>query len=485
VWRSADIRKVLENVPGRYQLLHPHNIIFLFEAVLKVTFIPRWLAPCRIGGYYINSSVVFDTFKSPIVRVGSYFSPLILVRDPDMAKAMCTQTQFWVKPIANYALLDFFGKNIVTTEGTLWKKHRSQCNPAFGDQNMVIVSQIAIKKAKEYFSIWGETATIDADKTMVNYSLSIICETSFGIELHLDNRKIEFDTTKHVMSFQESFRGVLDNLQTRLAWPDFFFKIPPLKKIDLYFSETRKYLYELMEKQPNQKEVKKDILNLLLNSRDQETESKKLTDAEIVADIFMFLLAGHETMAHTLIFSLHLLATHPDVQEELHQCVIDAIGNSDPSYKDLPKLDFPLKVFKETLRLFPSACTIPKESVGVNKLGNYTIPPKTRVDIQVLKLQRDPRYWNAPENFDPHRWDENSGQLGSTTPHCFFAFSFGKRSCIGRKFAELEGTFFLAMLAQNYKVEYVPGSYQIKEDELGGIITLTPTKPVNFLLKKR
>jgi len=90
----------------------------------------------------------------------------------------------------------------MTSEGKIWKKHRVQCNPGFGDNNMMILSTAAVKRAKEYFSIWGDNAIIDANKIMTNYALSIISETAFGIELHVDGRKEEFDTTKYVMSFQ-------------------------------------------------------------------------------------------------------------------------------------------------------------------------------------------------------------------------------------------------------------------------------------------
>jgi len=229
----------------------------------------------------------------------------------------------------------------------------------------------------------------------------------------------------------------------------------------------------------------KSILDLLLNSRDQETGDKKLTNEEIIADIFIFLVAGHETTAHTLVFSIHLLAMHPEVQEELHQHVIATIGNSDPTYEDLQKLDFPLKIFKETLRLFPSVPLIPKMCTTTTKIGDHTFYPKTLVDINVFRIHRDPKYWKDPEKFDPHRWDENSDQLGPITPHCFLPFSHGKRNCLGRKFAEIEGTLFLTMLAQNYRVEYAPGSSILKEEELCNFVTLTPIKPVMIVLKKR
>jgi len=177
----------------------------------------------------------------------------------------------------------------------------------------------------------------------------------------------------------------------------------------------------------------KDILSLLLNSRDQEIEAKKLTDKDIIADIFIFLVAGHETTAHTLLFSLHLLATHPEVQEELHQCVVAAIGKADPTYDDLPKLNFAYNIFKETLRLFPSVPMIPKVAIEATTLNGHTIPPKTRVNIHIFKIQRDPQYWKDPNKFDPHRWDENSGQIGPTNPHCFFVVFFRKKELHWKK----------------------------------------------------
>jgi len=229
---------------------------------------------------------------------------------------------------------------------------------------------------------------------------------------------------------------------------------------------------------------KKDILGVLLSSRRSTEKEKQLSDEEIVADIYMFLVAGHETTARALTFTLHLLATHPDIQEELHKRIVDTIGDAEPTHNDLPKLDFPFNVFKETLRLFPAVTVIPKTNTETTKLGNFEIPARTLLDINVLRIHRHPSYWREPEKFWPQRWYDTT-QLGVTLPHCFLPFSHGKRGCIGRRFSEIEATLFLTMFSQRYRVAYAPGAVPITLNDTIQLITLNPTKPITLVVTKR
>eukprot|EP01123_Difflugia_compressa_P016168 TRINITY_DN973_c0_g1_i1.p1 TRINITY_DN973_c0_g1~~TRINITY_DN973_c0_g1_i1.p1 ORF type:complete len:399 (+),score=56.42 TRINITY_DN973_c0_g1_i1:140-1198(+) len=351
---------------------------------------------------------------------------------------------------------------------------------------MAILPEILVKKVNEYISIWGNVATVDALTITTRYALSIIAEAAFGFELHLDDKKQKFDKTTHKMSFQDSFKGVSEHVHYRFFIPKLMWKLPYFKKVDEFFKETDFYFKEIIyarSNKPINEGRNRNILDLMLATRNEESDnSKKLTPEEIIADTYAFMLAGHETSAHTLVMSLHLLATHPQIQEEFYHDVCKSLGDKDPTYADLPKLEYSLNVFKETLRLYPIVQSFPKINTKDTKLCGYDIPANTIVSVDVRQAHRDPNYWKNADAFDPHRWEEieqaNTGLI-------FAAFSLGKRSCLGRKFAEIEAMIFLSMVVRQYKIQYAPGAQIVTEDDWTPRVTFTPTKPITLLLTKR
>jgi len=174
--------------------------------------------------------------------------------------------------------------------------------------------------------------------------------------------------------------------------------------------------------------------------------------------MFIFLLAGHETTAHTLCFSFALLALYPDEQERLYQHIKGVMStlNGMPVYEDMNRFTQSLAVLYETLRLFPVAMNIPKiaaqdTTLTVNSVDGgkttFPVPSGTGIDIHVAGLHYNPRYWKEPHKFMPERF------LGDWPKDAFISFSQGARACVGRRFAETEGIAIITMLVSRYKIE--------------------------------
>jgi len=263
--------------------------------------------------------------------------------------------------------------------------------------------------------------------------------------------------------------------------------------------------------------------------------SLRLSEQEFIGNIFIFLVAGHETSGGSMTHALALLALYPDVQEKLYQHIISVIGLNTPTYDDFPKLTYTYNVMKETLRLYPSVVVVPKinpkpvtlkvptyryqtnqnkkdENKTEEKYTTLKIPPNTRINLDVCSLHRNPRYWVRPNEFIPERFDpaskiqdevyqenssndedkENDGsgmdrqqQRQSHHRHAWIPFSDGIRSCLGRKFAEVEFVCTITMIVQNYVVRLPK---DIKIDNLldcHTVITLKPKRPFQLIFKKR
>ncbi len=165
--------------------------------------------------------------------------------------------------------------------------------------------------------------------------------------------------------------------------------------------------------------------------------------------VITLLLAGHETTANALCFTLQLLGTHPDVQDRL-QAEVDRLEGHRVGVDDLPALPYTRAVISEAMRLYPPAWIIGRTSTADLDIGGYHAPKGSTLAISPLLLHHDARWFPDPERFDPQRWLDE--RRTAVPRHAYLAFGTGPRSCIGEQFAWAEATTVLATLAQRWTV---------------------------------
>ncbi|THU98705.1 cytochrome P450 [Dendrothele bispora CBS 962.96] len=191
-----------------------------------------------------------------------------------------------------------------------------------------------------------------------------------------------------------------------------------------------------------------------------EIEGAKLDNTELMGNIFIFLLAGHETTAHSVSYALALLALYQDEQQKLYQHIISVCPNGQlPKYEDLPCLTRTMAVMQETLRLFPPVIVVPKTSAEdtVFVVKNHASKEELKIPVEkgdqivlhAVGVHYNSNYWNNPMEFKPDRF-----MPGSNWPRdAYVPFSTGARSCMGRRFAEVEGVAIITMLILKYHVK--------------------------------
>lgn len=250
----------------------------------------------------------------------------------------------------------------------------------------------------------------------------------------------------------------------------------------------------------------------------QRTKIAKLTDREVIGNIYVFLLAGHDTTAHTLAFTLGLLALYPDIQQTTYESILEVLpSQSDElSYEKVADLKYCSAVFMETLRLYPSVVVIPKYSMentlvpvkSFSTDGGKTtsegtkhvlIPKYADVLLDVPGIHYNKRYWGEDaHDFKPERFiddPEDGGKDGYKWPReAFMGFSQGARACLGQKFAQVEATTFIAEFIRRFEVVIDPkvliegeSTEEARIRLLDGcktVITLTP-KPLPVIFKER
>ncbi|KAG2031427.1 cytochrome P450 [Suillus americanus] len=346
-----------------------------------------------------------------------------------------------------------------------------------------------------------DTMWVGQEEVVVNHSvdltfpiaLFVIGAAGFGRPISW--KKDAVVPLGHQLTFQDALRAVTQDLPLRLLVPRWAMGLTKrFRRTRLAFDELHRYLTEMIHERQESKdeEHNNDLLSSLVSANDDENLSKggvRLSDSELIGNIFIILVAGHETTAHVLSFAFALLALHPDKQEEMYQHIKRVLSDGRiPSYDDMPSLTYSSAVFNEALRMFPPVCTVPKSSAedttftltDVNgTLKTVVVPKGFGLALDVPGLHYNPKYWEDPFAFKPERF------LGDWNRDAFIAFSSGYRGCVGRKFAETEGAAVLTILISQYIIsikdepQFAGETYEQRKARVldaQTMLTLAPTR---------
>jgi cytochrome P450 len=203
-----------------------------------------------------------------------------------------------------------------------------------------------------------------------------------------------------------------------------------------------------------------------------------MTDVEVRDETMTLFLAGHETTANALSWTFHLLSRHPDVYARLRAEVDGALEGRTPTFEDVPRLPYAMRVIKEAMRLYPPAYIIGRQATRDVDIGPYRLPKKMTAFINIYGMHRRAKYFPDPEKFDPDRFQpEREKQMKMS----YVPFGGGPRVCIGNQFALLEGQLVLATLAQ--RVTFEAANDRAIEPE--PLITLRPRHGVPLVVRRR
>ncbi|KMQ85973.1 cytochrome p450 9e2, partial [Lasius niger] len=203
--------------------------------------------------------------------------------------------------------------------------------------------------------------------------------------------------------------------------------------------------------------VRPDMIHLLMQAQDKDSSSNhKMTLDDIVAQAFIFFLAGFETSAILMCFVAHELAVNPDIQDRLREEVQQhLVEGNEISYESLSKMTYMDMVISETLRKYPPViftdrlCTksyeLPPSKPGYKSV---TVQSDSVMMIPVFALHRDPQYYPNPDKFDPERFSEENKD--NIVPYTYLPFGQGPRKCIGNRFALMETKILVAHLLQKF-----------------------------------
>ena len=192
-----------------------------------------------------------------------------------------------------------------------------------------------------------------------------------------------------------------------------------------------------------------DVLSMLIHSRD--TDGSRMSEDELVGQATLLFMAGHETTANALAWTLFLLAQHPKVAADLHDELAGKLHGEAPTPDDLVGLPHLENVVRESMRLLPPVPFGSRTAISQVSVGTYDLPPFTEVLFSQYHTHHSPEIYAEPERFRPERWEKFE-----PTPYEYLPFAAGPRMCIGASLAMMEARIVLAIILQRVRLELLP-----------------------------
>lgn len=365
------------------------------------------------------------------------------------------------------------GQGILTTEGDFWRKQRRLIQPAFLRNSVAQLSSHMVAATDALIGEWDrqpDGRRLDVVPEMMRLGLRIVSTSLFSADISGDADSIG-------QAYRTAFEYVSLKMNGALMFQPLWLPTERNREFRKSKALLDSVVLELIARRRHES-AKNDVLDLLLAAADEESGSR-MTDQQLKDEAITLLTAGHETIGAALSWAWYLLAEHPEIQQALHEQVRSHLGGRTPTADDLPHLPLATAVFEETMRLYPPAWGMPRETIEPDEVNGYPLPAKATVALSQMIAHRHPDFWSQPDRFDPERFlpPYNVGRA----KFAYFPFGGGPRICIGNHFAMIEGPLVLAALAQRFHFSLVPDQAVVPD----ATFTLRPKYGVQVVVRKR
>ncbi|KAI8143289.1 cytochrome P450 [Fennellomyces sp. T-0311] len=387
----------------------------------------------------------------------------VRITRPEAAKKFLLKPNIFVKANREEETKDTLGQrlnigpNIAFLNGDAWRHQRMIANPAFYRSMPVDLFGTLTVKMFEYMD--SHEGSVDFRDMMERFTLDAIGKAGFGFDFH----SLEDKNSEWVLIYNDIITAIqnpvfllfpLLDTKFRFLFPGRQSKHERLTKFLSMISGVIQSKREVLKesKKLRIKDTEKDLLTLLLEAGKEGGRS--LTDEELLSNICVFFLAGHDTTANALSFAAYYLAVKPEIQKKAREEVIRVLGDDPkdilPTAEELKKMSYINMIIKEVLRMKgPASTLVPRVAVEDTDLAGVFVPKGTRVNLDVYALHHNPAVWKEPEVFDPERFAP--GGEAERAGLAWLPFGNGSRQCLGMNFSLAEQRVLLSMLLRKYE----------------------------------
>jgi cytochrome P450 len=372
---------------------------------------------------------------------------MYLVNHPDYVREILVANQGnFIKSRGLRRAKLLLGEGLLTSEGQHHLRQRRLVQPAFHRERLAGYASAMSECAVRWRDRWQAGSTLDVATEMPHLTLSIVARTLFSADVQSEASQIGAAMT----TVLELFRLLL------LPFSEYLDKLPLpyVRRFQKARARLDATIYGLIRERRKSGEDTGDLLSMLLLAQDEDDRSVRMSDEQVRDEALTLFLAGHETTANALAWTWYLLSQHPEVERRLHSELDDVLQGRAPELADVPRLRYTEMILAEALRLYPPAWAIGRMATGPFELGGFEIPAKSICILSPYLVQRDPRWFPNPENFDPDRWTPEARD--ARPKFSYFPFGGGARVCVGERFAWMEGVIVIAAIAQKWRLRLAP-----------------------------
>ncbi|NNK59521.1 MAG: cytochrome P450 [Flavobacteriaceae bacterium] len=401
----------------------------------------------------------FDLYNDSFSVKPWFQNTVMLTRDAEHSKHILQKHHklYQKSKIQTKFLSKYVGYGLLTSNGDYWLQQRRLIQPGFHKEK--IKNLVDIINA----SIVEQVSKIETGKTIPLYPL--MNELAFKVVAKsLFNFSAEGQTLNRLQFIIEELQKFIVKEIRQ-----------PHKKLWLYLNGSIKYhmalvmesrtIIESIINQRRQTEAEHDdLLQMLLEA--QYEDGSSMTNTQLIDEILILFVAGHETTANALTFTLTLLAQNPKILKKV-EAEINAVRTKNLGpLESIPQLSYVKNCIDESLRLYPPAWITDREALADDRLGDYFIKKGTMIGISIFELHRNKSFWNQPEAFIPERFSENPNLHKS---EFYIPFGAGPRLCIGNNFAIYEMVLTIFEIIKRFDI-----STTTSEINYNPLITLKP-----------
>ncbi|MFM7485745.1 MAG: cytochrome P450 [Cytophagales bacterium] len=407
-----------------------------------------------------------DTFS---IRYG-YKSRIILSRDNEVALHILQKKHknYQKSIIQTDYLSKYIGKGLLSVNGDFWLRQRRLIQPAFHKEKLNVLTnqmrevidqeltELPVDQPLDVFPLMNKLAFTVVAKSL--FQLSASAEMLFRIKYIIE--KIQEFLVKEI----------------RVPYKSWWFKLSgQVEHHRLLAEENRAIIKKIIQDRQLSKETHDDLLQMLLDTRYEDT-GEPMTLNQLIDEITIIFIAGHETTANALTFTLHLLGMYPEVQEKIADEIKHIEKQQLPLTEQLQNFTYVNAVINESMRLYPPAWITDRVSLQADTVAGFRVRKETIIGVSFYALHRNPKYWENPDDFKPERF---LGEQRKRSMNYFYPFGAGPRMCIGMGFAMYEMTLAIVHLLKHYQVVS-----KHKEIAINPLITLKPKVEKIIMLKR-
>ena len=411
--------------PGRVSLLHYAR---LFRADILSA------QPARLYHAWMAE------FRTPFFRS-------FLVNQPDLVKTVLKDRplDFPKSDRVGEGLRPILGNSVFLTNGATWQRQRRIIDPAFegGRLRDTFPAMQAAARASAARLAARTGQAVELEEEASHAAADVIFRTLFSIPIEHEVAARVF----HRFRDYQRAQPIL-NLAAFIPLPRWMPRFLP-REAKRAGAEIRALIRQLTEDRQTRiaaGTAPDDLATKIMTTPDPET-GQLFTAEEMVDQVAIFFLAGHETSASALGWALYLLALFPDWQDRV---AAEVAGAGALSFSDMSKLKLTRDVFREALRLYPPVPMMVREAACPEHFRDRAVPKGSQIVISPWHLHRHDRLWERPDDFDPARWQTENGR--TCLRDAFIPFSAGARVCTGAGFAMMEGVLLLAEILARVRV---------------------------------